>query len=624
MDAEVRPLFRYRLDGGSWVELSDGSLVLNALSSGDYRLELQAAREDRHWSPSLVWTFSILPPWWATPLALAVYGAAALLLIVYGASFRLRRVAAQNRQLKARLEARQREHQLRVNALEAAHRQAVSEELLAQKQRLFSAIAHELRTPLTALALTVDAELGQGETARQHAGTLAAIRTNLRRLARVSQQILSLSDAVVDDGRPAEPVALRPEVTSIIGALRALLAERNIAITQSVPDDLILLLKPGSLELILFNLLDNAWKYAGRGASVTVRAADTAAGVLLEIIDDGPGMPEELAAHAFDRRRRGENSRLETGQGLGLSAVREMVVANAGSIELRTARGEGCHYRILLPRASAGDRPPLKEAAEEDRKPSVGSGQERSRTLLLVEDDEDLRRLIERLLATDWRIIACADGEEGLRIAGSELPDMVVSDVDLPGLRGDEMCRRIKDDPALAHTPVLLLTALDDPDAKASGLAARADDYILKPFDGQALKARLLNLWHTLERTREHARRSLLNVAGDNDQNSAFVAELRQRAETLLDQGRLNVENLAAALNVSTRHLGRLFSQHLGDLSPRDYIDRLHAHRAGERITAGATLEQLAEELGYSSASHLGRKFRQWYGVSVREYRKIS
>ena len=621
LDAEIVPLFRYRLDGGSWVESHDGNVVLSGLAPGQYRLELQAAREDRRWSESAVWSFRIRPPWWASSLAWVTYSALLLLLIGVGVRYRLRRMAARNRHLQSLLEARTREHRLRVNALEAAHQQAVSEELLAQKQRLFATMAHELRTPLTALALTVDVELDSSGLARQRPGALAAIRTNIRRLNRVSQQILSLSDAVADDAQPAEPVELGAEVTAITSALRALLAEREISIDQQVPDGIHLSLKPGSLELILFNLLDNAWKYAGRGASLTIRAARNPGSVLIEVIDDGPGMPETLAERAFEHRSRGPDQSPVTGQGLGLASVRAMVEANQGSIDLRTAPGMGCHYQIELPLAEADANSPPQTDFDDPVHDSGAAGKMLGR-LLLVEDDEQLRALIERLLASDWEILTSGDGEQALQLAMEELPDLIVSDVDLPGLRGDELCRRIKDDPALAHTPVLLLTALDDPKEQSAGLAARADDYITKPFDGQALKARLRNLWQTLERTREHARRSLLEAAGDNGNGSAFVEELKQKAESLLDQGRLNVDSLAAALNVSTRHLGRQFSRQLGDLTPRDFVDRLHARRAGERIAAGATLEQVAEELGYASSSYLGRKFRQWYGVSVRQYRQ--
>lgn len=622
MDAEVPLLFRYRLDDGSWVEQHDGQLVFSGLAPGHYRLELQAAREDRQWSDSAIWSFSIRPPWWASPAAWVMYAATLLLLIITGVRYRLRRMAAHNRHLQALLKARTREHRLRIDALEAAHERAVSEEVLAQKRRLFATMAHELRTPLTALALTVDAELDNSELASQRPGALAALRTNIQRLNRVSQQILSLSDAVADDGHPAELIELGPAVTAIISALRALLAEREIRVEQQVPDGLWLGLKPGSLELILFNLLDNAWKYAGPGASLCVQATPMGSAVLLEVIDDGPGMPEGLAERAFDRRVRGRDHAREHGRGLGLAAVRATVAANGGSIELRTAPGMGCHYRIELPLAESGSDAPVP-AAQPAATDARGEGGTPLGTLLLIEDDDQLRALIERLLGDDWHILACDNGLDGLALASEELPDLVVSDVDLPGLRGDELCRRLKSDPSLAHTPVLLLTALDDPREQAAGLAARADDYITKPFDAQALKARLRNLWQTLEHTRAHARRSLLDAAGGDDERSAFVDELKEKAEALLDQGRLSVDNLAAELNVSSRHLNRQFSRELGDLTPRDYIDRLHALRAGDRIAAGATLEQVAEELGYSSSSYLGRKFRQWYGLSVTEFRKI-
>ncbi len=621
LDAEVEPRFRYRLDGGSWVEHQDGNLVLSGLGSGQYRLELQAAREGSPWSESTRWAFSIRPPWWASTAAWVFYALALLLLIIAGVRYRMRRIAAHNRHLQSLLKVRGREHRLRLNALEAAHQQAVSEELLAQKRRLFSAMAHELRTPLTALALTVDAELDTEALAGLRPGALAAIRTNIQRLNRVSQQILSLSDAVADDGQPAEVIELAPEVTAIVSALRALLAERDICVEQQVPEGLYLRLKSGSLELILFNLLDNAWKYAGRGASLSVRAEATDNAVKIEVIDDGPGMPGDLAERAFERRIRGSERARDHGRGLGLAAVRAAVGANAGNIELHTAPGMGCHYCIELPLAGSGadlakaaDQPAALETPSEGSRP-LG-------TLLLVEDDDQLRVLLERLLADDWRILSCDNGMDGFDLVREELPDLVVSDVDLPGLRGDELCRRIKDEPSLAHTPVLLLTALDDPREQAAGLAARADDYITKPFDGQGLKARLRNLWQTLEHARAHARRNLLDAAGGNGNGSAFVEVLQGKAEALLNEGRLSVDHLAAALNVSARHLSRQFSRELGDLTPRDYIDRLHARRVGDRIAAGATLEQVADELGYSSSSYLGRKFRQWYGVGVSTFRK--
>ncbi len=446
------------------------------------------------------------------------------------------------------------------------------------KTRFFANVSHELRTPLTLLLGPLETLMASEEDSARRV-LLESMATNARRLLR---QVNALLDgAKLESGR----LRLEPEE----GNLGTLLAELAAAATphaerrgirllterlDEVPDSVF---DAAKAETIAANLISNALKFTSPGGTVTVRAltapADTNREVVaFEVEDDGPGIPEDQLERIFERFHQvdGSTSREQGGTGLGLSLARELARLHGGTVTVRSQLGMGSTFRAELPRDPGdamvtGDRRRKPRRREDQlaqaRADALAAREYATRSLretlladvevprlaresqwgpqglrvqapagapriLFVEDNPDLRNFVAARLSRRYWVETAADGAAGLEAAHRTRPDLVVSDVMMPGMDGFELCRRLKQDPAFATTPVLLLTARAGTEAVAEGLDVGADDYVVKPFALRELEARIAAHLRSREIERQlHERESRLAAIGQ--MTSSVVHDLR-------------------------------------------------------------------------------------------------
>jgi signal transduction histidine kinase len=438
-------------------------------------------------------------------------------------------------------------------------------ELDEAKTRFFANVSHELRTPLTLLIGPLETLLAAEENGERRV-LLESMASNSRRLLR---QVNALLDgAKLESGRlrlePA-PGNLGELLAELVEAALPLAERRGIRLETErlgeLPDSVF---DPHKTEIIAANLLSNALKFTPRGGSVTVRGGEEGDGVFFEVVDDGPGIPEDQLEPIFDRFHQvdGSASREHGGTGLGLALARELARLHGGNVTVRSRLGEGAAFRVELPREPAGTvaerrrRPRRREdqlalartEAQAAREYALRSLREtllsdvelprragevprpqspaEAPRLLLVEDNADLRSFLAARLARRYRVETAADGAAGLEAAQRCHPDLVVTDVMMAGMDGFELCRRLKADPAFAATPVILLTARAGTEAVAEGLDAGADDYVVKPFALRELEARIAAHLRSREVERQlHERESRLAAIGQ--MTSAVVHDLR-------------------------------------------------------------------------------------------------
>jgi signal transduction histidine kinase len=376
------------------------------------------------------------------------------------------------------------------------------------KTQFLSNVSHELRTPLTLVLGPLSDYLADpaGRTLVQRRRIELALRST-RRLTRLVDRLLDFSR--IEEGRmdaALEPVDLSALTADVAKAFRPALESAGLRLVVDCRP----LGEPAYVdrelwEKALLNLVANAFKFTERGEiRVTCRKLGRRAEVA--VADTGVGVPASEVPHLFERFHRAPTgwARSSEGVGIGLSLVREAVELHGGSLAVRSREGRGTTFTMLLP---LGDRPPapppalrrtgaaLGTIAEVERW-TAGKGAEEpglldGASVLVVEDDPDMRRYVLDLLRPHWRVEACADGQQALAAIGARLPDLVLADVMLPALDGFELLRRLRASARTARVPVILLSARAGGQATVEGLAAGADDYLVKPFSARELLARI-------------------------------------------------------------------------------------------------------------------------------------
>jgi len=437
----------------------------------------------------------------------------------------------------------------------------------AAKTRFFANVSHELRTPLTLLFSPIES-LIRSESDSDRLTLYRSMQNNANRLLRQVDALLDL--ARLESGRlQLEPQKgnLEPILRELVEAATPHAKERGIEIQAAGLDALpSFIFDQEKVEVIAANLISNAAKFTPQNGQIMLRAGQLGDKVVFEVQDTGPGIPSNKLDKIFERFYQLDDSasRTQEGTGLGLALARDLARLHGGEISVSNATQGGAVFRVELPleppinyeerrrkprrradyearaRAEAAtaldyarspwgtllaDVQPVRP--EEDTIPTtlppdaVSGGK-----ILVVEDNFDLRSFLSRELSTHFEIVVAADGRQGLEAAQRERPDLIISDVMMPGMDGFEMCRRIREDPTLAGTPIIILTAKAGTDALVEGLEGGADDYVTKPFGLAELRARIRTLLRAREtELRLHEQEHRLAAIGQ--MTGALIDDLR-------------------------------------------------------------------------------------------------
>ncbi len=630
--------FQYRLQGydTGWSDIIARPQVrYTNLPPGDYTFYLRAANPFGVWSEdAALLAFSIRPPLWATwwfRLLALVFAVTALGVALFYRSQAIRRREAELRHLvRERTAALQAEKELTEQQANALLTQS------AQQRRLFADLSHETRTPLTLILSPVE-QLLETDLDPSTRRALTLVRRNAHRLLFFFNQILDLA-RLESGGAPLQPrrFDLAEFVEGVVHAFQDLARDREQTLTVTVPDaPLDVTADPAMLEVVLFNLLGNALKFTPEGGRVHVALSASEQNVTLSVEDTGTGIAPEHLEHVFDRFERATME--EPGTGIGLALVREIARAHGGEIHVESTLGAGTTFTMEWPRqALSGEAAPLAEFALGDNPellfrsleaPAPDTSPEDSTTILVVDDNDDVRGYIHDLLAPSFHVVQAANGTEGLAKARAIVPDLVISDVRMPGLDGYELSTAIKEDPALQFVSVILLTADGAAVSKVQGLETGADDFVVKPFYAPELRARIDNLLASRRAWRERLdapappelpfEDAFADLPAADD---ALRSQLHEIVHGQFADGDFSAGPLAEAVGLSPAHLRRK-TQELFGLSPTELIRRYRLRQAAgllERETG--TVAEIAYSVGFNSVSYFTRAFRDVYGVVPSAY----
>lgn len=381
------------------------------------------------------------------------------------------------------------------------------EEARASREKLFHNISHEIRTPLSLVLLLVDGVLvhHRAELTDRAIGQMAAITASTRKLVRLVDELLLLASGEARDLQVSpEPIDLARVLTELVAGWQLAAEEAGLGFAIESPPSVPVSVDLVALERVLSNLLSNAIKFTPRGGSLTLALDPEPTGERVTVLvrDTGIGIDDDLRSRLFGRFEQGEGGRsLRSGSGIGLSIARELVRAHGGDLTARAnPAGRGTEFVFSLARTSAAT---VERAAPGKLRPTdygVGAiGPATTRRppgvsladILVAEDDPGLAAAIAQLLADEYTVTVVHDGAAALAAATNQRPDLLITDIEMPGMDGLELARHVAALHGETATPVIIMSARAKLGDRLAGFTSGAIDYLVKPFDPQELHARV-------------------------------------------------------------------------------------------------------------------------------------
>ena len=513
---------------------------------------------------------------------------------------------------------------------------AEMKEVTAQKLQFFTNVSHEVRTPLTLILAPLD-RLIISLRESPYASDLGLIQKNANRLLRVINQILDFRKVEGKQEKLAvREIDLVPFVGEIKSYFDSMASVRAIAYTfTSSIKQCTLWIDPDLLEKVFVNLLSNAFKFTPEGGSVRIELTEEEDRVFIQVIDTGSGIQPGNLPHLFDRFYTEDRS---MGTGIGLHLVKEYIHMHGGEIRVESEPGQRTTFTVCLRKGKAHfedsdlmETSVSHQAYEASRLDDSETKEMLSKTypytILITEDDDEVRGFLERELSLHFKIRTAANGKEALRVLEEEEISLVVSDVMMPEMNGFELCRMIKSQLPFSHIPVILLTALTDERQRIFGITGGADDYIQKPFHTDYVKIKIIHLLQERRKLRER----LLEKLRDNKLllsepekvesiDDAFLRKFAEQIEAVYADPEYNVEKLSETLGLSRGHLHRKIKELTGT-APVEFLRTYRLNKATQLLRQNAyTVSEVAYRTGFSSPAYFSKCFKAVYGVTPTEY----
>lgn len=589
---------------------------------------------------------TVKPSFWETPYAYVIYTLGFMLILLVGAYtlfviYRLK------------------------------HEVSVEQQVTDMKLRFFTNISHELRTPLTLIEGPLEYILKRSDLSKDVREQLQVVERNTHRMLRLVNQILDFRKIQNHKMKLCiEQIDIVAFVHKIMENFESIAESNKIDfIFETEQPKLKLWVDADKVEKIVFNLLSNAFKYTQPGKTITVFIHENEDTVTVGVQDQGIGISENKKASLFVRFETLLDKNLfnPNSSGIGLSLVKELVEMHHASIHVDSKEGEGSCFSVdflkgkdhygenaefvlsdnveIIGEASKHslpvdvetpvvavpeDKPEAVPAADEADKASVSE----TKTMLLIEDNLELRFFLRSIFSQRFRIIEAANGVEGLEKAIKYVPDIIISDIMMPEKDGITLVKELREELTTSHIPIVLLTAKTDMDTKLQSLELGADSYITKPFSATYLEARVDNLLARRQKLRQFYCDHLMDINPPkveneeeevdvmSQQDRRFLEQLTNFMERNIDNGELVVDDLVHEMAVSRSVFFKKLKSLTG-LAPIEFIKEMRVKRAAQLIETGEfNMTQISYMVGINDPRYFSKCFKQRFGMTPTEYRE--
>ncbi len=617
--------YLYSINGEPFNRLQPGEniLTLSHLPQGSYRFRIKAERNNVE-TPEREFTVIIHSPWYRSAWAYFFY---ALIIGLFGWQYLSYR--RHKEQAKLRLQ---------------AHIHA--EEMGEAKLRFFMNMSHEIRTPMT-LIITPLLSLIKNDDDPNRKIVYETIKRNAERILSLINQMMDLRK--IDKGQ----MQMRMRETNLVSFAKDIYdlfdnqakAKQIKFIYQYDNERIPVWIDRQNFDKVFMNVLSNAFKYTPVGGEIGIRLSHNSDSATIAIYDNGEGIPEDKINKIFERFYQTPSSVNDRyiGTGIGLDLTRSLVELHYGSITVHNL-DKGCEFVITIPLGNSHLKPDeiaydeeVTENAtsalqlEEEPQPEVvtpdieNSQPNRKTTLVIAEDDEEIRNYLESELSKDYEVHACTNGREALGEIIRTKPDLVLSDIMMPEMDGNTLCTHLKTNPDTNSIPVILLTAKNRDEDKLEGLETGADAYLVKPFNMDILRRTILNLINRqrLLRLKYERTDSLEEQVSNVDLKSPDDKLLERIMECInknLNNSDLSVDMIAETAGISRVHLHRKMKDLTGQ-TPHDFIRNIRLKKAAQLLTMpGMNVTEVMYACGFSNSASFSTVFRKFYGMSPRDY----
>lgn len=518
-------------------------------------------------------------------------------------------------------------------------------EVEKMKSTFFSNISHEFRTPLTLILAPIQALQAQHKDPKT-AYQLGTMQKNAERLLSLINQLLDLSK--LESGKLNLTVSkadIVPVVKGVVMTFHSLAEINQVELLTNIkPGRLEVYFDTEKIETILINLLSNAFKFTPVNGQVKVeldlpREPGQQKYFQITVTDTGKGIPAKDLDKVFNRyyqsSQPGEAS--FEGSGIGLTLTKELVNLHKGKIDVASEEGKGTSITVRLPlgeecwsqtelntvspgKASVVDAHFFKNPPEPgDFAQTDENGAKKPPVLLLIEDNEDVRYYVKDILREHYQVLEAKDGNSGVAMAMETIPDLIISDVMMPGMTGYQVCEILKQDQKTSHIPLILLTAKASFEDKMEGLQTQADEYLIKPFIPQELLARVENLINSRRQLREKYNRELILKPKEITVNSIdenFLLKLMKAVDENISNEHFSVEDLGQQVGMSRSQIHRKL-QALTNQSATQFIRLYRLNRAKDMIMQNAgSISEIAYAVGFGSPSYFSKCFLEQFGIT--------
>lgn len=609
--------YRYKLVGfdRDWNEAGhNASATYTNLDPGQYTFQVLAANNDRVWNKKpLELQVNILPPFWKTWWFRFFLLALSIGTIYVIVNFLINRQKIKQQLYMERSKSKQ------------------MNEMNDMKLQFFTNISHEIRTPLTLI-------IGPLERLKNTEISQELFESQVELMYRNANALLKLVNQLLDF-RKLESGSLKLEtrkgdlilfIRTILDAFTPIAEEKEIKLTfNAFSDSLVTDFDPEKLEKILNNLISNALKFTQKRGAVSLYITvgiDGQQKQFLEITvkDTGIGISGYYLESIFSRFFQVPENKNNGGTGIGLALTRELVKLHQGEIFVKSDEGKGSQFTVRLPLGMAEYQAEKNEtqtsllATNENKDELITE-----KILLIVENNADVRQFIREHFQNQFHILEAADGNEGLFLARTTLPDLILSDVMMPNMDGKELCRQLKSDIHTSHIPILLLTALSSKQHTIEGLSSGADDYIVKPFDITIVQNKIENLLALRESMRIKFTNELV-ISPTNIILESPDQEFLRRAVALVEENiadtELDIENFCRHMAVSRMQMYRKLSALTG-MTIKEFIRDIRLQRAAQLLEQRQlNVSEIGYAVGFRDLSTFRKCFREKYGINASAY----
>jgi signal transduction histidine kinase/ligand-binding sensor domain-containing protein/DNA-binding response OmpR family regulator len=634
----------YKLEGfdKAWLPVArnDRKATYTNLDGGNYTFRVRVSDPDAIYRSEISMDITVLPPLFKSPIAYISY-----VLLLIGGILYLRQRGI--RKLKLEFEREQVALEIDRATLEERTEARRMHQLDQMKIKFFTNISHEFRTPLSLILMPIENLIKSINSVEQHA-QLVTIKTNGKRLLNLVNQLLDFRKMEYNELklqlRQGDIIKFIAEVST---SFEDVAHQKKISfLVESELESYFTMFDHDKVERILFNLLSNSLKFTPSGGQICVMISlivkeevgasndgETVPNdIQIKVIDNGVGIALESQAKVFDRFFQDNlpEGLLNQGSGIGLSITKEFIKMHGGTIALESELNYGSCFIVTLPVVR------LMEVEEQVPEPTevlpatiVSEAPHRypvpskKTTILIIEDNDDLRTYLKENLRNNFHIIEAVNGKDGWQKALSMHPKLIVSDISMPEMNGIELCKKIKADPRTAYIPVILLTALSTEADQLTGTNSGADDYILKPFNFEILLSKIQNLLR-MQQTLKNTYQKQIEVKAEEVQviseDEKFLKNAFEFIELNITKVNFSVEELSRNLNLSRVSLYKKLLTLTGK-TPVDCIRTVRLNRAVQLLQKSQlSIANVAYEVGYNNPAYFSKVFKEEYGVLPSEY----